>query len=69
MMPMVHPRMRPERPKLVAAFAGGTPGVQEPLLDPPGFFGLNYPLGTVMGFFMLHMLFGLIVGAVYGALA
>ncbi len=67
LMPMLHPPMRPERPKLVPALAGMAPQPGEELLDPPGFFGLNYPPLTVMGFFMLHMLFGLIVGAFYGA--
>ncbi len=69
-MPLMHPRMRPERPKLVPAIAGlRSPHSSEELLDPPGFFGLNYPLPTVMGFFMLHVMFGLIVGLTYGALA
>lgn len=69
-LPLMHPRMRPEHPKLVPAFAGGgsiSPG--EELLDPPGFFGLNYPLPTVMGLFMLHIMFGMIVGVTYGAIA
>lgn len=69
-MPLMHPRMRPEHPKLVPAFAGGgSVSAAEELLDPPGFFGLNYPPLTVMGFFMLHVMFGLIVGVTYGALA
>ncbi len=64
MMPMLHPRLRgstPAIPMLPAAKAG------EELLDPPGFFGLNYPMMTVAGFFMLHALFGIIVGLIYGA--
>jgi hypothetical protein len=69
LMPLVHPRMRPAQPKLVPAMAGLSPGPNEQLLDPPGFFGLNYPPLTVVGFFMLHIMFGLIVGAVYGASA
>lgn len=69
-MPLMHPRMRPVHPKLVPAFAGGgSVSAEEELLDPPGFFGLNYPPLTVMGFFMLHVMFGLIVGVTYGALA
>jgi hypothetical protein len=53
-----------------AAFAGGgSISPDEDLLDPPEFFGLNYPPLTVMGFFMLHIMFGLIVGVTYGALA
>ena len=56
MLPLVHPRLQTsQRPK-----AG------EELLAEPGFFGLNYPLMTVMGFFMLHGLFGIIVGVIYG---
>ncbi len=68
-LPLMHPRMRPVHPKLVPAFAGGGSISPEELLDPPGFFGLNYPPLTVMGFFMLHIMFGLIVGVTYGALA
>jgi len=69
-MPLMHPRMRPVHPKLVPAFAGGgSISPDEELLDPPGFFGLNYPPLTIMGFFMLHIMFGLIVGVTYGALA
>ena len=68
-MPLMHPRMRPAQPKLIPAMAGMAPGPDEELLDPPGFFGLNYPMPTVMGFFMLHIVFGLIVGAIYGAAA
>ena len=70
MMPLMHPRMRPAHSKLIPAFAGsGSVSSEEELLDPPGFFGLNYPPATVMGFFMLHVMFGLIVGLTYGALA
>ena len=69
MMPLLHPRMRPEQPKLIAAFAGAAAAPEQELLDPPGFFGLNYPPLTVMGFFMLHVMFGVIVGALYGAWA
>ena len=68
-MPLMHLRMRPLQPKLMPALAGIAPGPDEELLDPPGFFGLNYPMPTVMGFFMLHIVFGLIVGAFYGAAA
>ncbi len=51
------------------ALAGIEPCPDEELLDPPGCVGLNYPMPTVMGFFMLHIVFGLIVGAFYGAAA
>lgn len=69
MMPLVHPRMRPLQGKLLPAMVGVSPAPEEEVLDPPGFFGLNYPPLTVMGFFMLHIMYGLIVGASYGALA
>ena len=64
MMPMLHPRLRgstPSIPMLPKADAG------EDVLDPPGFFGFNYPMPTVAGFFMLHALFGVIAGLIYGA--
>jgi hypothetical protein len=35
----------------------------------PGAFALSYPAATAMGFFMLHVLFGVLVGAVYTAMA
>jgi hypothetical protein len=69
MMPMLHPRMRSTQGQLVPALAGGSAPRGEELLDPPGFFGLNYPMPTVMGFFMLHVMFGVIVGTFYGASA
>jgi hypothetical protein len=69
MMPMIHPRLRSTQGRLVPALAGGVAATDEELLDPPGFFGLNYPMPTVMGFFMLHVMFGVIVGAFYGASA
>jgi len=55
MMPLMHPRMATNTaagPNFVTA---------------PGFFALNYPLATVAGFFMLHAIFGIVVGAAYGA--
>jgi hypothetical protein len=33
----------------------------------PGAFAMNYPAMTAMGFFMLHILFGIIVGTSYTA--
>ena len=68
-MPLMHPRMRPLQPKLIAAMAGPALVSEEEALDPPGFFALNYPPMTVMGFFMLHIMFGVIVGLIYGAYA
>lgn len=38
-------------------------------MDAPGSFALNYPSMTAMGFFMLHILFGVLVAAVYSGLA
>ena len=35
----------------------------------PGAFALNCPPMIAMGFFMLHMLFGILVGALYTAFA
>lgn len=69
MMPVIHPRMRSARQTLVPATVGAGSAPEEELLDPPGFFGLNYPPMTVMGFFMLHIMFGIIVGGVYSAFA
>lgn len=68
-MPLMHPRMRPLQGKLLPAMAGISPAPGEELLDPPGFFALNYPPLTVVGFLMLHLMFGVIVGAFYGAFA
>lgn len=68
MMPMVHPRLK-SRAALTPALAGGPGRPDEELLEAPGFFGLNYPLMTTMGFFALHLMFGVIVGVVYGAWA
>ena len=38
-------------------------------MDPPGAFALSYPPMTAMGFFTLHLVFGVVVGALYTALA
>ncbi|KKN10445.1 hypothetical protein LCGC14_1036560 [marine sediment metagenome] len=38
-------------------------------IDAPGFYALSYPPMTAMGFLMLHLVFGVIVGALYGAWA
>jgi hypothetical protein len=67
MLPLMHPRIRYGGPRLIAA-ASGDPR-SEQLLDPPGFYALGYPAMTALGFLMLHLLFGLIVGALYGAWA
>ena len=36
-------------------------------IDEPGFYALRYPPMTAMGFLMLHLVFGMTVGALYGA--
>ncbi len=36
-------------------------------MDAPGAFALSYPSMTAMGFFMLHIVFGILVGAFYTA--
>lgn len=63
MLPLMHPRLR-NGPRLIAAASGNAGSGQ--LLDPPGFYALNYPMMTAMGFLMLHLLFGVLVGALYG---
>ena len=35
-------------------------------IDKPGFYALRYPPMTAMGFLMLHLVYGAIVGALYG---
>jgi hypothetical protein len=65
MVPMMHPRMRYDGPRLVPVADNPDSELQEP----PGFYALNYPPGTAMGFLMLHLLFGVIVGVLYAALA
>ena len=37
-------------------------------MQAPGAFAMSYPSMTAMGFFMLHIVFGVLVGAVYTAL-
>lgn len=67
MLPLMHPRIRYEGRRLIPQ-ARGNPNSEE-LLDPPGFYALGYPMMTAMGFLMLHLLFGVVVGALYGAWA
>lgn len=38
-------------------------------MQAPGAFAMRSPMGTRVGFLMLHLLFGLVVGVVYEALA
>ncbi len=67
MLPPMHPRIRYAGPRLIPA-AKGNPHPEQ-LLDPPGLYALGYPPMTAMGFLMLHLLFGLVFGALYGAWA
>ena len=45
------------------------PMIKRGQMEAPGAFALNYPPMTTMGFFMLHILFGVLVGTAYTALA
>jgi hypothetical protein len=56
MMPAVHPRMG-------AADSGGAV-----TLKPPGLFARNYGSATPPGMVMAHVIYGLVLGAVYGLL-
>jgi hypothetical protein len=44
------------------------PRIRDGELAAPGAFLKNYPMMSVVGVFMLHLIFGLIVGSVYEAL-
>ncbi len=44
------------------------PRVRSGEVGAPGAFAKNYPPMTVVGFLMLHLIYGLLVGVVYGAL-
>ena len=45
------------------------PTIKRGEMDAPGAFALNYPAMTTMGFLMLHVLFGVLVGTFYTALS
>ncbi|MFQ5878916.1 MAG: hypothetical protein ACE5IZ_01915 [Dehalococcoidia bacterium] len=45
------------------------PRVRNGEMAAPGFYALNYPPLTAMGFLMLHLVYGVLVGALYEALA
>ncbi len=45
------------------------PRIRDGEIEAPGFYALRYPPLTAMGFLMLHLVFGVIVGALYGAWA
>lgn len=40
-------------------------GIRSGAVQAPGAFALGYPAGTAMGFLMLHLLFGVLVGVFY----
>ena len=40
-------------------------GIRSGTVSAPGAFALRYPAGTVMGFLMLHLMFGVLVGVLY----
>ena len=55
---------------LVAGMALGMmpmlhPRIKEGTLMPPGAFAMDYPMATMMGFLMLHLMFGILVGVFY----
>ncbi len=41
-------------------------GLRSGEIDEPGFYALRYPPMTAIGFLMLHLVFGVIVGVLYG---
>jgi len=45
------------------------PRIRDGEIEAPGFYALSYPPMTAVGFLMLHLVFGVIVGALYGAWA
>ena len=55
---------------LVSSFGLGMVPIMHPLMrsgdmQAPGVLAMNYPPMTAMGFFMLHIVFGVLVGALY----
>jgi uncharacterized membrane protein YagU involved in acid resistance len=56
-LPALHPRMASE--------TAGPSGVRQ--LEPPGFLGLHYGLGTPVTALFGHLVFGLVLGAFYDA--
>ena len=42
-------------------------GIRQGVVDAPGAYAKNYPAMTIMGFLMLHLLYGVLVGAFYTA--
>ncbi len=44
-------------------------GIRDGEVDAPGFYALSFPPMTAAGFLMVHLVFGVIVGALYGTWA
>ena len=44
-------------------------GIRNGVIGAPGVFALGYPPMSAMGFLMLHILFGVLVGVVYEGIA
>ncbi len=42
-------------------------GIRSGSIDAPGFYALNYPRITAMGFLVLHLVYGVLVGVFYTA--
>jgi hypothetical protein len=67
MIPAMHPRMRSgvdsDRPDPVGGSSDGSL-----LIKPPGVFAKNYGRLTPAGVLMTHVVYGLVVGLVYGLL-
>ncbi len=42
-------------------------GIRNGSIDAPGFYALSYPRMTALGFLMLHLVYGVLVGALYPA--
>ncbi len=42
-------------------------GIRSGVVQAPGMFAMSYPRAAVMGFLMLHLLFGVLVGVFYDA--
>ncbi len=40
-------------------------GIRDRVVDAPGFFGLKLGMMTVMGILMVHLIYGVLVGALY----
>ena len=55
LLPYIHPRM-------VSDYVGPQPGRQ---IEPPGFLGSNFGLGTPLTALVAHLIYGLVLGAFY----